>query len=77
MATCKMYPLIKSSSTSFFLTGPFKYELCNDFSLLLGTNLASYLYFTSSIDTVDSILSKGFYLQGIPASSLWLRIVVA
>lgn len=32
MATCKTYPLIKSSSTSFFLTGPFKYELCNDFS---------------------------------------------
>lgn len=35
----------------------------------LGKNLVSYLYiFTSSIDTVDNILNKGVYLQGIPAS---------
>ena len=35
----------------------------------LAKNLVSYLFFTSSIDTVDSILSKGVYLQDIPTSS--------
>ena len=44
---------------------------------LLGKKLVSYVYFTSSIDTVDSILHKGVYLQGIPTSSSWVRIVVA
>lgn len=43
----------------------------------LGKKLVSYVYFTSSIDTVDSILHKGVYLQGIPTSSSWVRIVVA
>lgn len=68
MATCKMYPLIKSSSTSFFPNWTLQVWIVQWFQSL-GKNLVSYLYiFTSSIDTVDNILNKGVYLQGIPAS---------
>lgn len=40
-------------------------------------NSVSYLFFTSSIDTVDSMLNKGVYLQGISTSSSLVRIIVA